>query len=107
MSPAVLCSLAVVIGVQVPASALHVLERDARDLRVEAVEALSFRDFVAKFSRPYSEGTDQWAEKEAVFADRKEEVLSFLRGPPQSWAMGITQFADYSAHEYRAVLGYR
>jgi cathepsin L len=107
MSSAVLCSLAAVISVQTPASALHALESDSRDPRVEAVEALSFRDFVAKFNRSYSEGTSQWAEKEAVFAERKKEVLTFLRGPPQSWTMDLTQFADYSASEYQAILGYK
>ncbi|CAK0838322.1 unnamed protein product [Prorocentrum cordatum] len=117
MHCAVLCSLAAVVSVQVSVSALHVLEGGPEDPRAEAaeafdatrrrVEAFSFRDFVAKFGRSYAEGTDQWAEREAAFAKRKEEVLAFLRGPPQSFTMGITQFADYSAAEYQAVLGYR
>jgi len=74
---------------------------------VEAVEAVSFKDFVVKFNRSYTEGSSQWAEREAVFAERKKDVLAFLRGRPQSWVMGITKFADYTASEYKAVLGYK
>jgi len=110
-------SLVIFAGVQVPASGIHLLEGDSRgadivddkvrELQGNAVEAFSFRDFVAKFNRTYAEGSAQWVEKEAIFAGRKKEVLAFLRGPPQSWAMGITQFADYSASEYQAILGYK
>jgi len=110
-------SLAIFASVQIPASGIHLLEESSRDsdivddkvreLQGKAVEALSFRDFVSKFNRNYSEGTAQWAEREAIFADRKKEVLAFLRGPTQSWTMGITQFADYSESEYQAILGYK
>jgi cathepsin L len=110
-------SLAIFASVQIPASGIHLLEGSSRDsdivddkvreLQGNAVEAFSFKDFVAKFNRTYSEGSVQWAEKEAIFADRKKEVLTFLRGPPQSWFMGLTQFADYSASEYQAILGYK
>jgi len=110
-------SLAIFAGVQIPASGIHLLEGGSRgadivddkvrELQGDAVAALSFKQFVAKFNRTYSEGSAQWAEKEAIFADRKKEVLAFMRGPPQSWTMGLTQFADHSESEYQAILGYK
>jgi len=106
MYSAWLLSLAAVLGVPSPASAIHLIE-NSRAPHVEAVEAVSFKDFVVKFNRSYTEGSSQWAEREAVFAERKKDVLAFLRGRPQSWVMGITKFADYTASEYKAVLGYK
>jgi len=104
---AVLFSSATVISFQFPVSAIHLLEENSRAPQIEAVESVSFKDFVAKFNRSYTEGTGQWAEREAVFAERKKDVLAFLRGRPQTWDMGITKFADYTASEFRAVLGYK
>mmetsp|Transcript_21627 Transcript_21627/g.57699 ORF Transcript_21627/g.57699 Transcript_21627/m.57699 type:complete len:416 (-) Transcript_21627:207-1454(-) len=106
MYSAWLLSLAAVLGVPSPASAIHLIE-NSRAPHVEAVEAVSFKDFVVKFNRSYTEGSSQWAEREAVFAERKKDVLAFLRGPERSWTKGITQFADYTESEYKAVLGYK
>jgi len=108
MRSSALCPLAAFIGLQHGASAIHVAERrSSRAPNVEAVEAFSFEDFVSKFNRSYSAGTPEWSDREAVFAERKQDVLAFLRGRPQSWVMGITKFADYTASEYKAVLGYK
>jgi len=108
MRSSALCPLAAFIGLQHGASAIHVAERrSSRAPNVEAVEAFSFEDFVSKFNRSYSAGTPEWSDREAVFAERKQDVLAFLRGPERSWTKGITQFADYTESEYKAVLGYK
>jgi len=108
MRSSALCPLAAFIGLQHGAWAIHVAERrSSRAPNVEAVEAFSFEDFVSKFNRSYSAGTPEWSDREAVFAERKQDVLAFLRGPERSWTKGITQFADYTESEYKAVLGYK
>jgi cathepsin L len=94
-------------GLQAPAAALHASDGRSHALQLEAVRAFSFHDFVERFNRSYAPGTDEWAHREAVFAEEKEAVLSFLSGPPTSWLMGITMFADYTASERRSMLGRR
>lgn len=92
-----------------PASAfvLHNTLSLSRDGRGEEVEAYTFTDFVAKFNRSYAPGTPEWRERENIFDRKKTDVMEFQNGPPQSWKMGITQFADYTDAECQRMLGYK
>jgi cathepsin L len=94
-------------SLQAPAVALHVVDRRTHTEHLEAVRSTSFHDFVQKYNRSYAPGTDEWAHREAVFSKEKEAVVSFLSGPPTSWLMGITMFADYTASERWSMLGWR
>ncbi|CAK0882189.1 unnamed protein product [Prorocentrum cordatum] len=96
-------------ALQAPGVALHVDVVDRRSLarHLEAVRSFSFDHFVEKFNRSYVAGTEEWAHRLAIFTKEKEAVVSFLSGPRQSWLMGITMFADYTASERWSMLGRR
>uniref|UniRef100_A0A7S0ZMP3 Uncharacterized protein n=1 Tax=Noctiluca scintillans TaxID=2966 RepID=A0A7S0ZMP3_NOCSC len=69
------------------------------------IREYSFDNFVEEFSRDYVRGSDEWAKREALFMQKKHEVLA--HNEKGTWMKGTTKFMDYTLAEYKQVLGYK
>jgi cathepsin L len=67
----------------------------------------SFSDFIAAHGRTYQPGSDEYAQRLALFEKRVAEVQEHNAVPGQLWAKGINKLADRTDSELAALRGYR
>lgn len=75
----------------------------------EALQTLarySFADFVRDYHRGYEPGTDTWKLREQLFTANLKDIVSFQEQKGRSWDKKINKFMDYTAEEFKAMLGY-
>merc|ERR1719401_1250702 len=67
----------------------------------------SFTEFMAAHGRTYQPGTDEYAQRLALFEKRVAEVEEHNAVPGQLWTKGINKLADRTDTELAQLRGYR
>ena len=70
------------------------------------LDGYSFESYVTEFGKNYAADSEEWSFRAVLFAERLEAVRAHNADASKTYKMGVNQFTDGTAEEFKAAKGY-